>query len=124
MSRVRFTLLLAGTAGTLAASPALSHPKLITANPSPNATVAGTRALQLRFSEKLIARFSAADLVAVGANGGASKVGGVTSRLGTDGKTLAVVPRAQLRPGAYKLMWHVVSTDTHRAQGAYAFRVK
>ena len=119
MSRIRFSLLVAGMAGALAASPALSHPKLVAANPLPNATVAAPRTLQLRFNEKLIARFSAADIIA----GGGAKVG-LTSALGSDGKTLAIMPRAPLRPGVYKLTWHVVSADTHRVQGAYAFRVR
>ena len=120
MSRNRLMATMVGLAGVLAASPALSHPKLVAANPSPNATVATPRVLQLRFSEKLIARFSAADIVTAGG----AKVGGLTSRIGSDGKTLAIVPRAPLRSGVYKLTWHVVSIDTHRVQGAYAFRVR
>lgn len=124
MTAVRFIAVSAAAVALFAGSAGLAHPRLVAANPSPNATVAAPRALQLRFSERLVGRFSSAELAALGANGGASRIGGVTARLGADGKTLAIVPAGPLRPGSYRLTWRVVSADTHRAQGAYAFRVK
>lgn len=123
MSPIRFTIAVAGLAGALGATPALSHPRLVSANPAPNATIAAPRALQLRFSERLVGRFSGASLALLGPNSSTS-VGGLASRLEADGKTLTIIPRAPLRAGIYRLNWHAVSTDTHRVQGAYAFRVR
>jgi methionine-rich copper-binding protein CopC len=34
-----------------------------------------------------------------------------------------VTPDAPLTAGAYKVEWHVVSVDTHKSEGAYAFKV-
>lgn len=124
MSQIRSTMLLAGMIGALVAVPAMSHPRLVAANPAANATIAAPRALQLRFSETLVARFSGANLAVLGPNRAVSNVFGLTSRVESDGKTLTIVPRAPLRPGIYRLAWHAVSTDTHRLQGAYAFRVR
>ncbi len=43
------------------ASAAQAHPKLLSASPAPNATVAKPARLALRFSEKLMPKFSGAD---------------------------------------------------------------
>lgn len=122
MSPIRFAIAVAGLAGAFGATPALSHPRLVSANPAPNATIAAPRALQLRFSERLVGRFSGASLALLGPN--STSVGGLTSRLEADGKTLTIIPRSPLRAGIYRVNWHAVSTDTHRVQGAYAFRVR
>jgi methionine-rich copper-binding protein CopC len=42
---------------------------------------------------------------------------------GSDKKTLIVTPAAPLTAGAYKVEWHAVSVDTHKSEGAYAFKV-
>jgi methionine-rich copper-binding protein CopC len=33
------------------------------------------------------------------------------------------VPLKALPAGSYKVMWHVLSVDTHRTQGDFSFRV-
>ena len=53
------------------ASTAYAHPKLVSASPGPNATVAKPARVELRFSEKLMPKFSGADLMMTG-HGGAS----------------------------------------------------
>ncbi|MNN97753.1 Copper resistance protein C precursor [compost metagenome] len=42
---------------------------------------------------------------------------------GSDKKILIVTPAAPLTAGAYKVEWHAVSVDTHKSEGAYAFKV-
>lgn len=119
--------LFAATAALFAAAPALAHPKLVSATPAPNAVVAAPARLQLTFSESLVANFSGVDLVMTEMPGmkmsSPHKVA-VTTALGPDGKTVAVTLAKPLTRGAYRLDWHVVSTDTHRVQGSYAFKVK
>ena len=108
------------------ASAAQAHPKLLSASPAPNATVAKPARLALRFSEKLMPKFSGADLMMTG-HGGAThapmKVT-ATAAVAGDGSTLVLTPKAPLAPGRYTVAWHVVSSDTHRVAGNYAFAVK
>lgn len=106
---------------------AYAHPKLVSATPAPNAVTAPTARLQLVFSEGLVAQFSGADLVMTempGMKMNAPMKMSATAAIGPDGKTLVVtLPRA-LPVGIYKLNYHVVSTDTHRVEGSYSFRVR
>lgn len=108
------------------ASAAQGHPKLVSASPAPNAIVAKPARVALHFSEKLIPSFSGADLVMTG-HGGTThapmKVA-ATAGVANDGRTLVLTPKAPLSPGRYGVAWHVVSADTHRVAGNFAFAVK
>ena len=108
------------------ASAAQAHPKLVVASPAPNATVAKPARDALQFSEKLMPKFSGADLMMTG-HGGAThspmKVA-ATTQVAPDGRTLVVVPNSPLGAGRYSVAWHVVSADTHRVSGNFAFAVK
>ncbi|MEG8026334.1 copper homeostasis periplasmic binding protein CopC [Sphingomonas aurantiaca] len=108
------------------AGAAQAHPKLVSASPAPNATVTKPARVALRFTEKLMPKFSGADLMMTG-HGGTThapmKVAG-TASVGADGRTLVVTPKSPLGAGSYSLAWHVVSTDTHRVAGNYVFAVK
>lgn len=108
------------------AGAANAHPKLVSATPAANATVATPARVELHFSEKLMPKFSGADLMMTAHGGKAhapTKVAG-TAAVGADGRTLVVTPRAPLGAGRYSVAWHVVSADTHRITGNYAFAVK
>jgi copper resistance protein C len=39
-------------------------------------------------------------------------------------KTLLMVSLPPLQPGIYKVVWHVVSVDTHRTSGDFKFTLK
>lgn len=102
------------------ASGAYAHPKLVSATPAPNATIAKPRRVELHFSEKLMPKFTGADLMMTG---GAVKVASVAT-VGADGRTLVITPKSPLGAGRYSVAWHAVSVDTHRVAGNYAFAVK
>ncbi len=105
---------------------AQAHPKLLSASPAPNATVAKPARVTLQFSEKLMPKFSGADLVMTGHGGtehAPMKVAAVAT-VGGDGRTLVITPKAPLAAGRYSVAWHVVSADTHRVTGNVAFAVK
>lgn len=105
---------------------AYAHPKLISATPAPNSVAAPTARLQLVFSEGLVAQFSGADLVMTempGMKMNAPMKMPAKAALGADGKTLVVTLPKALPRGSYKLSYHVVSTDTHRVEGSYSFKV-
>lgn len=115
------TLALLGIAGV-----AQAHPKLLSATPAPNATVTKPARVALRFSEKLMPKFSGADLMMTAHGGTAHPPMKVAAAAGIadDGRTLVVTPKAPLAPGRYSVAWHVVSADTHRMAGNFAFAVK
>lgn len=123
---MRFAPIVA-TALLVAPVAAYAHPKLVSATPAPNGVAAPTATVQLVFSESLVAQFSGADLVMTDMPGMKMNTPmrmPASAALGADGKTLIVtLPRA-LTAAGYKLSYHVVSTDTHRVEGNYSFRVR
>ena len=52
------------------------------------------------------------------------KMNGVKVAPAPDGKTLVATFAKPLSAGTYKVDYHIVSTDTHRVQGSYTFKVK
>lgn len=100
-----------------------AHPKLVSASPAPNATVSKPARVELHFSEKLMPAFSKADLMMATKGRQPAKFAS-TAMVAPDGRTLVVTPKGQLRPGRYNIAWRVVSMDTHRVAGRYAFAVK
>lgn len=121
------SLVAALAAAALAGAPAFAHPKLLSANPAANAVVAAPARLQLSFSEGLVAQFSGADLSMTDMPGMKMKSPmkmALKASVAPDGKTLVLALGRPLPRGTYKLDWHVVSADTHRVQGSYAFKVK
>jgi len=123
---MRFAPVLA-VAALIAPLPAFAHPKLITATPAPNSATAPTARLQLAFSERLVAQFSGADVVMTempGMKMRAPMKMAVKASLAEDGKTLVLTLQKPLAKGNYRIDWRVVSTDTHRVQGNYSFKVQ
>lgn len=120
----RVSVLTAAAALVMVAGTANAHPKLVSASPAANATVAKPARLQLHFSEKLVPAFSKADLIMAAMPGMPEMKIASTAALASDGKTLVVTPKAPLHPGRYNVAWHVASTDTHKVAGTYAFAVK
>jgi len=122
-------LMLAATVAVLAiATPALAHPKLLTATPAAGSTVNGPTQISLAFSETLMPQMSGLDLVMTGMPGMAShapmKIAGFRTSVSPDGKTLVAAFPKPLPAGTYNAHWHVVSTDTHRIEGHLTFTVR
>lgn len=120
----RLFVLTAATALVASAGAANAHPKLLSANPAANATVAKPARVELQFSEKLMPAFSKADLIMAAMPGMAAMKMPSTATLAADGRTLVITPKGKLSAGRYTVDWHVVSTDTHKVAGSYAFAVK
>ena len=121
MRRVIASLVLLATA-----SAAHAHPKLLAAKPAANATVVKPARVELRFSERLMPKFSGADLMMTGMKGMAHPPMKVpaTAAVAADGHTLVVTPKSPLASGTYSVAWRVVAADTHRITGTYTFSVK
>jgi methionine-rich copper-binding protein CopC len=120
----RLFVLTAASALVALTGTANAHPKLVSATPAANTTVARPARVELRFSEKLVAAFAKADLTMAAMPGMAAMKMPSTALLSADGHTLVITPKAKLVAGRYSVNWHVVSTDTHNATGNFAFAVK
>jgi hypothetical protein len=101
--------------------PALAHAHLDHASPAVNGTVSpAPKDVTIWFTEALEPKFSSIDVLdATGASvadGKASLAPGNTAELR--------VPLKALPPGAYKVIWRVLSVDTHRTQGDFSFTVR
>lgn len=105
----------------LLATPAWAHAHLTSSEPAAGAATPPTDTVRLTFSEAIEAKFSK---VTVKGDGGADQ-GPASLRLDpSDSKVvIATLPKA-LGAGSYQLHWQVVSVDTHRTEGDFAFAVK
>lgn len=100
------------------ATPAFGHAFLQHAEPGAGAALkAPPSRVVLTFSEKLEPVFSG---VAVTDSSGRN----VEASAVVIGGTSMVVPLRSLKAGSYRVVWHAVSVDTHRTEGAYNFTVK
>ncbi len=109
------------------AAPALAHPRLVAATPAAEAVVPATRVVQLTFSEPLVAAFSGVAIEMTDMPGMKMKSPmkmPLQTSVGADGKTLVATLARPLPRGTYRIDWHVVSGDTHRVTGSYAFKVR
>lgn len=126
MSKSGFLLALA----TLAAVPsaANAHAALVTSSPAANATIARTNSIRLTFNEKVVARFSGAELMMTGMPGMAKhapmQMKGLKLAWSSDGKTLTLTNPKPLPAGNYTVNWHAAGADTHRRNGSFSFSVK
>jgi copper resistance protein C len=105
----------------LLAAPAAAnaHAMLNRATPPVGSTVSpAPRELVLTFTEKLEPKFSSIEVR--DAKGAAVQAG--KARAGGDGTQLRVALKP-LPPGTYKVIWRVLSVDTHRTNGSFTFRV-
>ncbi|ARR54184.1 copper resistance protein CopC [Rhizorhabdus wittichii DC-6] len=112
----------------LSSGAALAHAKLVVATPAADASASNVRTVTLTFSESPVEKLSGVEIVMTAMPGMAKHapmpVKGIKTALGSDGKTLVVNLPRTLPAGSYGLTWHVVTGDTHRSEGGYAFSVK
>lgn len=105
----------------LATTPAMAHPKLLSASPAADASdSAAAKEIKLSFSEGVIAKLSGVELKD---EGGKTVSTGVPVTDPKDQKQLIVPLPAPLAPGRYTVNWHAVSEDTHRVKGQYSLMI-
>jgi copper resistance protein C len=111
-------IFVAALAVACAATPAFAHAFLQHADPGAGATLkAPPKRVALTFSEKLEPVFSGiavTDVSGRNVEAGGPAIGGNSM----------LAPLRPLPPGRYRVVWHAVSVDTHRTEGAYSFTVK
>ena len=96
-----------------------AHAMLDHASPAVGSTVASApKEVVITFTEKLEPKFSSIEVR--NAKGAAMQAGKAT--LGGSPTNLRVALKP-LPPGTYKVIWRVLSVDTHRTNGSFTFRV-
>lgn len=104
----------------LAPLAALAHAHLNRAMPAPGSVQAQPpKEVTLSFTEALEAKFSAIEVR--DAKGAAMQTGPATLVSGDTAQLR--VPLKDLAPGTYKVIWRVLSVDTHRSKGEFSFKV-
>ncbi|HZL29571.1 MAG TPA: copper homeostasis periplasmic binding protein CopC [Pseudolabrys sp.] len=103
-----------------AATAAMAHAHLDHASPAVGSTVSPAPSeVVLWFSEMLEPAFSSVEVR--DGNGAAVQAG--KPRVDPRQRTQMRVPLKHLAPGTYKVLWRVLSVDTHRSQGNFSFTV-
>ena len=104
----------------VAAAPARAHAHLDHAIPAIGSTVAqAPKEVVLSFTETLEPAFSTIEVR--DADGAPMQAGKAT--LDPANRTQLRVPLKPLAPGTFKVIWRVLTVDTHRMQGDFSFRV-
>ncbi len=104
----------------LAATRAGAHAFLDHAKPAVGGVL--TRApmnVSIWFTQELEPAFSTIEVVDEAGN----RVDGGAAQVDASDATLLRVQLKPLRPGTYKVIWRVVSVDTHATDGTFTFRV-
>ncbi len=125
---IRRTLSAAAIAGlVLCSSLAFAAPRLVTSMPADKAEVAPATPIELQFSDKLVARSSAAQLTMTSMPGMADHPAmgmAVTVSATDDPKVMKITPDQPLPRGSYRIDWKAVAVDRQSAKGSVSFTVK
>jgi methionine-rich copper-binding protein CopC len=97
-----------------------AHAMLDGANPRVGSTVGSApRAVSLTFTEKLEPAFSTIRVE----NASGARVDQGKPQLERGSRNVLRVGLKPLPPGAYKVIWKVLSVDTHTTEGSFSFQV-
>ena len=97
-----------------------AHAFLDHASPEVGGKVHGSpKEVKVWFTEKLEPAFSKLQVF----NEAGQEVDSRNQRLDQGNAALLIVSVPPLEPGTYKVVWHVVSVDTHTTHGSFKFEV-
>jgi hypothetical protein len=117
----RLCIITAALAALLhAGAPAWAHAMLDHASPPVGSSQStAPREMVLWFTENLEPAFSQIEV----RNASGAVVSSGKAQVDRANRTQLRVPLKPLPPGTYKVIWHVLSVDTHRTQGDFTFRI-
>jgi methionine-rich copper-binding protein CopC len=116
----RFAIALALVLPVTLPAAAYAHAHLDHAMPPAGSSQAtAPREVVLSFTQDLEPAFSTIEV----RNDAGAVVSNGKAQLDDKQHTQLRVPLNALGPGTYKVIWHVLSVDTHRTQGDFTFRV-
>ena len=102
------------------APPVFAHAFPDHAVPSVGSVVAQSPAqVQIWFTQKLEPAFSRIEVL----DAGGQRVDGGDASVDAQDPSLLRVSLKKLAPGTYKVVWHVLSVDTHATEGDFTFKV-
>lgn len=117
------TLYMTGVLLLILALPAFAeaHANLDHAEPKVGSTVnQSPKEVKIWFSQSVEPAFSTIEVF----DSAGKEIDKKDSRADKTDKTLLIVSVPALDAGSYKVVWHVVSTDTHKTHGDFKFTVK
>ena len=116
----RLSALGAVLAVLLSAAGATAHAFLDHADPRVGSTVKNPPAqVRLWFTQSLEPAFSGAQVL----NDAEQRVDKADSQVDSSDRTLLRISLPPLAPGTYKVIWRVLSVDSHVTEGDFTFRV-
>lgn len=126
MSVLKTTLMGGVLWGAIMSLPVSAHPKLLSSSPDDGARGPAPAAIELRFSENLMTRFSGAKLIMTDMPGMPNSPMPVKASVsgGADPRVMVIKPAATLTAGTYKVDWRAVSADTHPITGSVVFSIQ
>jgi len=119
----RFLMNITGVILVSLALPAFvsAHANLDHAEPKVGATVnQSPKEVKIWFSQSVEPAFSTIEVF----DSAGKQIDKKDSHVDKADKELLIVSVPALDPGTYKVVWHVVSTDTHKTHGDFKFTVK
>jgi methionine-rich copper-binding protein CopC len=103
-----------------AGATAFAHAHLIRATPAEGGTVKDTLAeVMLKFNERLEPAFSSAVIH----DSAGKQVDKADAHVDKADRTIVRVSLPSLAPGVYTVEWRVMSSDSHKVNGNFTFRV-
>jgi len=120
MPRAFFRLVLAGALCCAGAGDAAAHAFLDRASPAVGSTVhTPPTEVRIQYTEELEPAYSTAHVEDAG--GATVSTGDV--HVDPNERSVLIVPLGALKPGRYKVIWKVLSVDTHMTNGTFTFMV-
>ncbi len=110
------------SASTNSATPAsalAAHTRPLAHRPVGATVSTPPKQIAITFSESVEPAFSSIEVT--DAAGNRDDTG--KPQVAADDRQVLIVALQPLGPGAYKVVWHAVSVDTHKTQGSYSFTV-
>jgi methionine-rich copper-binding protein CopC len=104
----------------LTSTAAFAHAELEKSSPPANAALPTAPAeVAIDFSEEVEPKFSTIEVQ----DGKGTRVDKGDVHAAPDNAKHLAVSLKPLEPGTYKVIWHVLSIDTHKTNGSYKFKV-
>jgi hypothetical protein len=117
--RALFCLVLAGALWCAGVGTARAHAFLDRASPAVGSTVhAPPSEVRIQFTEELEPAYSAAHV-----EDASGATVSTAARVDERERSVLIVPLGALKPGRYKVIWKVLSVDTHVTNGTFNFTV-
>ena len=120
LQRTMITIVVSATLSLCGAVAAYAHAHLVRAAPTEGGTVkSAPNEVTLKFNERLEPSFSSAII----RDAAGKQVDKADAHVDKSDRTVVRVSLPPLEPGVYTVEWKAMSSDTHKVNGTYTFKV-